>query len=124
MLTSLVLVATEMVPGDCSAGSRCITHCIALYEQTPDTKDTHLSCQGLIDDDVHRDKERGHKVTVGQGTMSLKCHTLLTLRRNMEPSPYDLKRATIQHCTLYTRALSDEVQDLEKTNVFHSLTGS
>lgn len=103
MLTALIVMATEVVPRDSSAGSRCITRCIALYEQTPDMKDTQLSCQGVMDEYVDRDKERGHKEIVGQDTISLKCHTLLfILRRNMEPSPYALNRTTVQLCTPYT----------------------
>lgn len=66
---------------------------------------------------TNRDKKRGHKVgqqhrsTVGQGTISLKRHTLLfTLRRNMEPSPYALNRTTIQLCTLCNWAASNTAQ--------------
>lgn len=56
MLTVLIVIVTGIVPRDSSAGFHCIMHCIALYEQTPDTEDIQLSSQGVIGEYV--DKQR------------------------------------------------------------------
>lgn len=54
MLTVLILLATGIVPRHPSAGSHCIMHCIALYEQVPDMEDIQLSWQHVVGEYVDK----------------------------------------------------------------------